>query len=403
MRAAAGKARFYTGPAESGGGSAAAAAAAAAALAADDGDDAAKDSRYAVAAATDVWKLTPEEVEEERLLRESLPAAYGGYDAAASPVFSAEDVAAADGGSGGLGGGDATAVVSHLPRIPSASRPSPLPEAAAAAGAGAAQRRPAAAEGRRRRVQEGAQNDVRRRWAGGHGGAVGAGVGAEEGSGGSDDVLSAAVLEGENRDLVARMKNELDDARLVETKMSEASLFVLVLGGGEPKPQLACSRLSVAFYLATRPVVSAARPARVRFCVVGRSYRSACTDDGLSLSLSVCPRTQARSEESELKTPCLIQVAICVLTSLLVSRPRLRPLLLGKISGLMGLFASKVVEQQEGMEHVFDAAVSANEKVVRGGQHLEKAAQRGGAFRLFYVWFMVGASFCLLFLHFYNP
>ena len=74
-----------------------------------------------------------------------------------------------------------------------------------------------------------------------------------------------------------------------------------------------------------------------------------------------------------------------------------------QISGLMGLFASKVVEQQEGMEHVFDAAVSANDKVVRGGQHLEKAVQRGGAFRLFYAWFMIGASFCLLFLHFYNP
>lgn len=74
-----------------------------------------------------------------------------------------------------------------------------------------------------------------------------------------------------------------------------------------------------------------------------------------------------------------------------------------QISGLMGLFASKVVEQQGGMEHVFDAAVSANDKLVRGGQHLEKAVQRGGAFRLFYAWFMMGASFCLLFLHFYNP
>lgn len=74
-----------------------------------------------------------------------------------------------------------------------------------------------------------------------------------------------------------------------------------------------------------------------------------------------------------------------------------------QISGLMGLFASKVVEQQGGMEHVFDVAVSANDKVVRGGQHLEKAADRGGAFRLFYAYFMITASFCLLFLHFYRP
>lgn len=69
----------------------------------------------------------------------------------------------------------------------------------------------------------------------------------------------------------------------------------------------------------------------------------------------------------------------------------------------MGLFASKVVEQQEDMEHVLDVAVSANDKVVRGGQHLEKAVERGSAFRYFYAWFMVGASFCLLFLHFFNP
>lgn len=74
-----------------------------------------------------------------------------------------------------------------------------------------------------------------------------------------------------------------------------------------------------------------------------------------------------------------------------------------QISGLMGLFASKVVEQQASMEHVFDVAVSTNDKLTRGGQHLEKAVKRSGAFRMFYAWFMVGVSLCLLFLHFYNP
>lgn len=58
-----------------------------------------------------------------------------------------------------------------------------------------------------------------RRSGAGQGGAEGAG--GEEGGGDSDGVVSTAVLEGENRDLIARMKNELDDARLVETKMSE--------------------------------------------------------------------------------------------------------------------------------------------------------------------------------------
>lgn len=37
-------------------------------------------------------------------------------------------------------------------------------------------------------------------------------------------MMSQGALELENRDLVARFQNELDDARLVETKMSEVSL-----------------------------------------------------------------------------------------------------------------------------------------------------------------------------------
>ena len=39
-------------------------------------------------------------------------------------------------------------------------------------------------------------------------------------------VVSAEIVEGENRDLVARLKNELDEARQVETKMTE-------VGGGK--------------------------------------------------------------------------------------------------------------------------------------------------------------------------
>lgn len=46
--------------------------------------------------------------------------------------------------------------------------------------------------------------------------------GAVEGGGeAAGSIVPASVLEGENRALVARFKNELDDARLVETKMSE--------------------------------------------------------------------------------------------------------------------------------------------------------------------------------------
>ncbi|CAM9212754.1 unnamed protein product [Scytosiphon promiscuus] len=300
-RAAASKARFYGGPAESND---------------VDNDDGASRGGYpsssrsaAAAAATssNVWKPTPEELEEERLLRQSLPAAYGDDPSSSSPLFPPDSNAGED-IAGGITGGLA-GFASALTAATAAARPgagAATPPAAAAAGPGTpqptqttpaetpgtgaagAQRRPASAE-EKRRAQRG------NRQGSGVVSETASAVRRSEGSGGdAAPVVSAAVLEGESRDLVARLKNELDDARLVETKMSE-------------------------------------------------------------------------------------------------------------ISGLMGLFANKVVEQQGGMEHVFDTAVSVNDKLVRGGQHLEKAVKRGGAFRLFYAWFMIGASFCLLFLHFFNP
>ncbi|CAM9496355.1 unnamed protein product [Pylaiella littoralis] len=327
-KSAASKARFYGGPADSGKGFAAASAAAAKAAGDNDGDtnDENRGSlSTTTASAESLWKPTPEEVEEERFLQASLPAAYGSSSTCRPPsdIFIEDDVAdgvAAGGGDGG--GGDRGGGITET--SPSSDPPpsSPLPAApslaagAAVTGAGTVQqRRPAAAtaaeerrreepkegkEGKEKRpgVLAGTAGAVRRRLTGqgqGQGGSVRKGEGGGGGGGASGPgAVTTAMLEGENRDLVARLKNELDDARLVETKMSE-------------------------------------------------------------------------------------------------------------ISGLMGLFASKVVEQQGGMEHVFDAAVSVNDKVARGGQHLEKAAQRGGTFRMFYAWFMMGASFCLLFLHFYNP
>ncbi|CAM9864158.1 unnamed protein product [Discosporangium mesarthrocarpum] len=49
-----------------------------------------------------------------------------------------------------------------------------------------------------------------------------------EGEGGGLGENRRAVLEEENRDLLARLQNELDDARLVESKMSEVTFYVSV-------------------------------------------------------------------------------------------------------------------------------------------------------------------------------
>ncbi|CAM9483559.1 unnamed protein product, partial [Phaeothamnion confervicola] len=76
---------------------------------------------------------------------------------------------------------------------------------------------------------------------------------------------------------------------------------------------------------------------------------------------------------------------------------------MSEITGLFNLFASKVVQQQDEVAHIYDAAIAVNDTVRRGGQHLDKAAERTGSFCKFYVIFMLAMSFSLLFLHVFNP
>lgn len=229
-RAATSKARFYAGPAES------------------HRDPTTQPSS---AAAGDVWTRTPEEVEEERLLQLSFPGAYGDQEQPGGGGGGAhDDTRGRDGGAEARAATAATtgpslqSVLSSAASLPAAAvgvSPSPpLPPPPPAAGrasvtsavagstgdvsATAEERLAAAGDGRRRKdagqqkpgVFAGAANAVRR-W--GRGESV---VGEESGEG-SSPVVSTAALEGENRDLVARLKNELDDARLVENKMSEVS------------------------------------------------------------------------------------------------------------------------------------------------------------------------------------
>ncbi|CAM9851061.1 unnamed protein product [Chrysoparadoxa australica] len=75
---------------------------------------------------------------------------------------------------------------------------------------------------------------------------------------------------------------------------------------------------------------------------------------------------------------------------------------MAEISGLMNVFASKVIEQQSEVEHIFEAAVDANEQVKRGGEHLSKALERSGTFRKIYVGFMMVMTSSLLFLHWFK-
>lgn len=254
QRAAASKARFYAGPAES------------------RRDATEEKPSSATAGGGDVWTRTPEELEEERLLQLSFPAAYGnsqeaeaggardnndedtgdGYYIGAAERKGAETAAATtDPSSQGIFSSNSSSITAAAAVVVGASSSPPAAAAggtsvagmavtsscsdASTAGKESVAAADAMGEGRRRRrkyagqqkpggVLAGAANAVRR-WGRGEA-AVGEEMGGE---GGGSPVVSAAVLEGENRDLVARLKNELDDARLVETKMSEVGVFFSVL------------------------------------------------------------------------------------------------------------------------------------------------------------------------------
>jgi hypothetical protein len=75
---------------------------------------------------------------------------------------------------------------------------------------------------------------------------------------------------------------------------------------------------------------------------------------------------------------------------------------MAEISGLMNLFAGKVLEQQGEMQSVYDLTTSANERLKQGGKHLDAATQRSSSFRKLYVAFMMTMSILLLFLHHYK-
>lgn len=206
----------------------------------------------------DVWKRTPQELREELLLEQSLPAAYGGSGAdigfgggeaedskwrlpgthsAMTALASSErltarinSISTPTSSSGKAVEVPATAAASRAD-TPGARTPSSKVSGAAAVsvGSGYKEASPFGAEKKRRQEAErpgvlaGATNTMKS-WVGKADETSVGTAGAGDGGTGNNSLKLSQVLEGENRDLVARFKNELDDARLVESKMSEVGL-----------------------------------------------------------------------------------------------------------------------------------------------------------------------------------
>ena len=186
------------------------------------------------------WQPTAEELEEERLLEEMLP---GAYRKGPEP----EEAVNHDASGGDGQGSDALSTPSSSAGTLSQRRGS----GATLADADGSEGRAAATDDERRERRP--PHEDRRRpapgepvsvvsavgsvlqWRGGERAKASASAAAAAAAMADEEteesaVVPADILEGENRDLVIRLKNELDEARQVETKMTE-------VGGGKWLPR----------------------------------------------------------------------------------------------------------------------------------------------------------------------
>lgn len=76
---------------------------------------------------------------------------------------------------------------------------------------------------------------------------------------------------------------------------------------------------------------------------------------------------------------------------------------MAEISGLIALFTTKVVEQEEQINSIYDHAIKSTLHVHSGIAQLKKAAQRGVTFRMMILFMILMLSFSLLFLDWYIP
>jgi syntaxin 18 len=70
-----------------------------------------------------------------------------------------------------------------------------------------------------------------------------------------------------------------------------------------------------------------------------------------------------------------------------------------EISELQNLFALKVAQQSEDIEHNFNIAISSKSNINNAAKELTKATKKGVDFRVFVLLFLIISSFALLFLH----
>jgi len=69
-----------------------------------------------------------------------------------------------------------------------------------------------------------------------------------------------------------------------------------------------------------------------------------------------------------------------------------------EVSSLVGLFATKVAEQQEMADNIHDLAVEATDYVENAEKHLQRAVENSNSYRFYVVcWFLGSSLFLILF------
>ena len=74
-----------------------------------------------------------------------------------------------------------------------------------------------------------------------------------------------------------------------------------------------------------------------------------------------------------------------------------------EISSLINTFSTKVMEQHEEVEHIYDDAQRSTDDVARANDLLRSAAEHGNAARKLICGIFVSAGLSLLFLDWMNP
>lgn len=69
---------------------------------------------------------------------------------------------------------------------------------------------------------------------------------------------------------------------------------------------------------------------------------------------------------------------------------------IGEVAALVGLFSTKVMEQQEQADNIFELAEESTELVEKAGKHLDRAVENSNAYRFYVVCWFVGSALALL-------